>query len=339
MTESNDPQSESTQPEEARLPETAPIDEAPASADPDAEPPAPGEVSEESFDAVQAAAAEEGEGAFARGEALGPVAADRVAAASRATVVVLLGDANSGKTTLLASVYERFGLGKLGGHWFLGSRTLHGFELRCHRSLNGEGPGGGSGGHTAGDAPPWLHLRTARQEEPTEIFELLLGDFAGEQHSRPIADGSRKAKEFPALRRADHICITVDGGKMARSFERDSEHRFILDLLNALLREPDALASLSAISFVVTKWDLVHQTGRDAQRAVEELFAELSRNLEAPFGYIETAARSRSDEYPIGFGVADLLARWTDRPALHIRHPAGHIDPPSSSIYQFEAKR
>jgi hypothetical protein len=339
MIESNEPQNEAPQPDDAAPGELAASGDASAPADPDAQNPTEEGGSEESFDAVQAADAEDGEGAFARGEALGPVAADRVAAANRATVVVLLGDANSGKTTLLASVYERFGLGKLGGHWFLGSRTLHGFELRCHRSLHGEGPGGGSGGHTAGDAPPWLHIRTARQEEPEEIFECLLGDFAGEQHSRPLADGSRKPSEFPALRRADHICVTVDGGKMARSFERDGEHRFILDLLAALSREPEALASLSAISFVVTKWDLVHQTGRDAQQAVETLFAELGQKLNGPFGYIETAARSRADQFPIGFGVADLLARWTDRPALHIRHPLGQVDPPSSSFYQFEAGR
>lgn len=293
---------------------------------------------EGSFDAVQAAADEEGEGAFARGEALGPVAAERIAACSRATVVVLLGDANSGKTTLLASVYERFGLGRLAGHWFLGSKTLHGFELRCHRSRYGDGPGGESGGHTAGDAPPWLHLRTARQEEPRKIFELLLGDFSGEHHTRPLADGSRKPSEFVALKRADHICITVDGGRMARDYERDSEHRFILDLLDALLREPDALSDPSAISFVVTKWDLIHRTGDDAREAVEGLFKDLSTRFDGPFGYLETAARSGADQFPIGFGIADLLTRWTDRPELHIRHSPGTVTVPSFPFYQYETR-
>src|SRR4051812_16568596 len=182
MTESNEPQNDPIPSEEETAAPVSPADSMDAEAQ---------EVSDlqeaESFDAVQAATVGDGEGAFARGEALGPVAANRIAASSRATVVVLLGDANSGKTTLLASVYERFGLGKLGGHWFLGSRTLHGFELRCHRSKWGDGPGGESGGHTAGDAPPWLHLRVARQEEPDEVLELLLGDFSGEHHSRPLA--------------------------------------------------------------------------------------------------------------------------------------------------------
>lgn len=98
------------------------------------------------------AASQQGEAGFARGEALGSPGANRVAAQSRATVVVLLGNAGSGKTTVLAALYERFGLGPLNGHWFLGSRTLHGFEKRCHRSLHGDGPGGERRPHRAGRA-------------------------------------------------------------------------------------------------------------------------------------------------------------------------------------------
>jgi hypothetical protein len=280
---------------------------------------------------------QEGEGGFARGEALSSRGASRIAAQSRATVVVLLGEANSGKTTLLASIYERFGRGKLNGHWFLGSRTLHGFEKRCHRSVYGDGPGGELDGHTAQDAPPWLHIRTARQERPERGFELLLGDFSGEFHSRPIADGTRSATDFSALRRADHVGIAIDGGDMARPDRREAQHRFVIDLARGLIKDPEALADPSAISLVVTKWDLVHQDpgGRDA---VEDLFGELRGVLfDREVGYIETAARSSIDEFPVGFGVGDLLARWTDRPALHILHTPPSSDPePADFITRFQ---
>jgi hypothetical protein len=273
---------------------------------------------------VYLAAEQEGEGGFARGEALVPRDAGRIAAQSRATVVVLLGGPNSGKTTLLASIYERFGRGRLNGHWFLGSRTLHGFEKRCYRSLHGDGPGGELDGRTAQDAPPWLHIRAARQERPERVFEILLGDFSGEHHSTPIANGSRSATDFPDLRRADHVCITIDGGKMA-SHGHEAEHRFVVDLARGLLKDPDAIADASAISLVVTKWDLVTQDA-DGRSAVEELFDELRLVFsDREVGFIETAARSSVEEFPIGFGVGDLLARWTDSPALHILHvpPSG----------------
>jgi len=293
--------------------------EAPAQSPPPVDPLPDGDPPGDQPVDVLLAAEQEGEGGFARGEALGPRAAGRIAAQRRATVVVMLGSSNSGKSTLLASIYERFGLGRLNGHWFLGSRTLHGFEKRCHRSLHGEGPGSEAGGHTAPAAPPWLHLRTTRQERPDRIFELLLGDFPGESHSRPIADGSRSASEFTALHRADHVCVTIDGGKMA-SEGREGEHGFVVDLARGLIKDPDALADPSAVSLVVTKWDLVHQSP-DGRHAIEDLFETLRGAFSRrEVGFIETAARSR-EQFPIGFGVGDLLARWTDRPAVHIPHP------------------
>lgn len=314
MTETTEPAPDQDPSRDQVTPDELPP--SPPAADPaDPDEPAPDQPVD-----VYLAADQAGEGGFARGEALAPRGASRIAAQSRATVVVLLGDANSGKTTLLASIYERFGRGRLNGHWFLGSRTLHGFEKRCYRSVHGHGPGGELDGHTAQDALPWLHIRTARQERRERVFELLLGDFSGEHHSRPIADGSRSATDVPGLRRADHVCIVIDGGEMARPHRRDAQHRFVVDLARGLVKDPVALAAPSAISLVVTKWDLVHQDaeGRDA---VEALFDELRGVLSnREVGFIETAARSSVEEFPIGFGVGDLLARWTDRPALHIRH-------------------
>jgi hypothetical protein len=306
---------------------------------PEAEPP-PEPVPEPTDDAPVdelLAASQQGEAGFARGEALGSPGANRIAAQSRATVVVLLGNAGSGKTTVLAALYERFGLGPLNGHWFLGSRTLHGFEKRCHRSLHGDGPGGELDGHTAQDAPPWLHLRTARQEFPGQTYELLLGDFSGEFHSKPIADGSSPATNFNALRRADHVCITVDGGSMARPERRQAESRFTLDLAENLLSDPQALADPSAISVVITKWDLVHEQS-DGRTAIDELFRQL-REIFGPreVGFIETAARSCSNAFQIGFGVGDLLSRWTDRPALQITHPIPRATMPFDSFNAFVA--
>lgn len=282
------------------------------------------EVDNEETSIDEALAAEQGgEAGFARGEALEAPAANRIAARARTTVVVLLGGPGSGKTTLLAAIYERFGRGPLAGHWFLGSSTLHGFEKRCHRSLHGTGSSDEFGGHTASGAPPWLHLRTAHQERPEVVLELLLGDFSGEGYSRPIADGSIAATDLADLRRADHVCLTIDGAKLANRERREAERRFVLDLTRGLLRAPEALANIAAISVVITKFDLL-DVADDGRVVVEELFAELRQLFTdgEAVGYIETAARSSSDRFQIGFGVGDLLSRWTDRPALHIAHAA-----------------
>src|SRR5258708_2931827 len=46
-------------------------------------------------------------------------------------VVLVAGPANSGKTTLLSCLYERFHFGMFAGFRFAGSKTLVGFEKRC----------------------------------------------------------------------------------------------------------------------------------------------------------------------------------------------------------------
>lgn len=259
---------------------------------------------------------------WSRGEALANSEAEEIAAERRATVVVLAGGTGSGKTTLLASLYERFGRGPLAAHFFDGSRTLHGLELRCHRSVYGSGPGGGDQGHTAFGALPWLHLRLRRDDR---TIELLMGDYSGE-HFEALASGSEKPIEFPQLRRADHIGIVINGGALADPAKARAEQREALELVRALLNEPDAYAGPESLTIIVSKWDLVLRSGERAREAFEKAREMISNEIAARYpdatvGYIETAARSTVDELPLGHGVDDLLLRWTDVPAISIANP------------------
>ncbi|HVC07992.1 MAG TPA: hypothetical protein VND98_10465 [Solirubrobacterales bacterium] len=281
-------------------------------------------VPESDSEALERALKEAGaQGApWSRGEALADSEAGEIAAERRATVVLLAGGTGSGKTTLLASLYERFGRGPLAAHLFDGSRTLHGFELRCHRSIYGSGPGGGEQGHTAFGAMPWLHLRLRRDER---TIELLMGDYSGE-HFEALASGSEKPIEFPQLRRADHIGVVIDGGALANPARAMAEQREALELVRALLDEPEAYAVPESITVIVTKWDLVLKGGERARKAFDralELISDeiASRHPSASVGYIETAARSTSDQLPLGHGVDDLLLRWTDVPVVPIANP------------------
>lgn len=321
----------------------APRSDTPAPEPSEAAPPVPesdvGSESEALDRALQEAGSESA--GFSRGEALSGREAAAIAAERRATVIVLAGGTGSGKTTLLASFYERFGRGPLGGHSFDGSRTLHGFELRCHRSVYGSGPGSGDQGHTSTSALPWLHLRLVRDDREGEVFELLLGDYSGE-HFETLASGADKPADFPELRRADHLCLVLDGGAMAKPSLRSAEQREAVELLRALLSDPDGLADPTVLSIVVTKWDLVHAAGEEARNAVQEAFASLQKELDerasgAAVGYLETAARSTIAELPLGHGVDDLLARWTDRPALRIRHRPENQEVPANEIDRFGA--
>jgi hypothetical protein len=299
-------------------------------------------MSEESA-ALDEALQEAGAGAtYSRGEALTGREAAAIAVERRATVVILAGSSGSGKTTLLASLYERFGRGPMAGHLFDGSRTLHGFELRCHRSIHGEGPGTAAQGHTSIAALPWLHLRTIRDDDPSRVIELLLGDYSGERFEA-LAKGAEAPSDFPELRRADHLCLVLDGAALADPADGQAEQREALELLRVLLRTPAAIADPSVISFVVAKWDLIQAGGSEAREAVERTWAVLRDEIGesapgAAVGYLETAARSTIPELPLGHGVDDLLTRFTDRPFVRIANPPVSVAQASSrqlDRYQF----
>lgn len=61
-----------------------------------------------------------------------PVSAFDVMRANLTRVIVLAGPNESGKTTVINSIYELFQRGKMPGYLFAGSSTLPGFERRCH---------------------------------------------------------------------------------------------------------------------------------------------------------------------------------------------------------------
>lgn len=66
------------------------------------------------------------------GGVLSAADADAVTLRSRTQLVVLAGAEGSGKTTVLASIYERLNRGPFAGVQFAGSRSLLGFEEICH---------------------------------------------------------------------------------------------------------------------------------------------------------------------------------------------------------------
>jgi hypothetical protein len=236
-------------------------------------------------------------------------------AESRATVVVLAGGVASGKTTLIASLYERFAHGPIAGRRFAGSQTLPGFEARAQglRPLLGAAQ---SMPHTHRNAVPWLHVRVALASEQPQ--DLLLGDFDGEVFDRVI-EGKDAPDSVPALRRADHVAVVLDGQALVEASRRSHARQRSVDLIEVLAQER-VLAASSVLSLVVTKLDLLNRAPRDARVAARGVVAELRTRLieraavREP-AVIETAAISSVPDLPLGHGLDELLDHWHRRPA------------------------
>ncbi len=163
----------------------------PTAQPPPADSPGPGSSPRASRD-VYLEADQEGEGGFARGEALGPLGAGRIAAQARATVIVLLGGANSGKTTCSPLSMSASAAAHFAGHWFLGSRTLARLrdalspEPLRRRTWAWELDGRTAAGRTALAAPS--HRSPGAPERACRAPARRLLRRAS---PRPIADGSR----------------------------------------------------------------------------------------------------------------------------------------------------
>ena len=71
---------------------------------------------------------------LSNGRALTQEQANELARSALTRLIVILGESDSGKTTLLAHINERLQRGPLGEMSFAGSRTLPAFEERCFLS-------------------------------------------------------------------------------------------------------------------------------------------------------------------------------------------------------------
>jgi Double-GTPase 2 len=253
----------------------------------------------------------------ARSHALTDQEATRLAAEQRPAVVLFAGGVKSGKTTLITSFYERFSRGPLSSTRFAGSRTLPGFEARA-RGLRPQVGAKPPMPHTHRDAVPWLHLRVMCEE--LQALDLVFGDFDGEIFDG-LVEGSETADQVPALKRADHISIVLDGGALILPVERQFARQRTLDLVGVVAR-PGVVSSPEALSLVVTKLDLLNGAEASEREAAREVIAEVRSRLASEAGVspevLETAAISEDPNLPVGHGLEALLSYWQRHPSTSV---------------------
>ena len=246
----------------------------------------------------------------ARSHALTDREASRLAATRRPTVVVLAGTVSSGKTTLITSIYERFGRGPIGPTSFAGSTTLPGFEARA-RGLRPQVGVKPPMPHTHRDAVPWLHLRILGPTPPA--FDVLFGDFDGEVFDR-VVEGKDAPESVPALTRADHLSVVIDAEALVSGLDRPLATQRAIDLIN-VVSTTGVAASPAALSIVLTKLDLLNRASSDDRRAARRTLETIRSHLASRIAttsppVFETAAISDHSELPLGHGVDELLTMW-----------------------------
>lgn len=232
-------------------------------------------------------------------------------------LILLAGEPNCGKTTLIASLYDQFQKGSFQGYGFAGTRTIKAFEIRCHNLRVSSGSTKASMQRTETTEIKYLHLAVRKVDLSEPIQHLLFADISGElfQLARDSDEEIKSLEFFPFV---DHIFFMVDGDLLSSSDTRAVARQNIFNLIGRA-KQSNLLEGHISVNMIISKWDLVAK--REASAFVESFFI---KQLENKFPgliktYIKLAAQPESDNVSVGVGLDTFFIGCLEKKANDIK--------------------
>lgn len=226
-------------------------------------------------------------------------------------VIAILGPSDSGKTSLIAGLYDCFQEGAVDGVEFSRSRTLHAFEQTCHDARAVSRRGVPHVSRTPRGEVSFYHLEISGGPSGSRLA-LLLGDRAGEEY-REVGDDITVVDRFAEVTRADTLTVLVDGERLLGGGRHNLRSSIMMMLQG--LRDGGALRPCGRLALVLTKLDAV-QASENAERAFDD-FGRLLQDVQRLFGDMlsviqpfQIAASPKVASTPRGTGLAALLQFW-----------------------------
>lgn len=227
--------------------------------------------------------------------------------------VAIVGDNDSGKTTLIGALYDQFLRGPFAGCSFAGSRSLMSIEKRWYLSRIDSELSASQTEHTSRQADlHYYHLALSRGRGENRRH-LLISDRAGETY-KEARDRPDIARTLPELASASRVVMLVDGARVADASEQADALQGARQSLRVFL-DHGGLGQTSSVSVVVTKADLIAVS--DERERIEhhlEVFqASLGRDFSPRLGslsFAQVAARPQKGGLPAAHGLADLIDDW-----------------------------
>ncbi|MBW4976456.1 hypothetical protein KZZ08_22865 [Roseovarius mucosus] len=255
--------------------------------------------------------------------------ADKILAMLPSRMIGVIGVHDSGKTSVIAGLYDLFQLGAVSGSTFAGSSTLQGFEFICHDARVASDRGEPHSERTKRGEVQFYHIDMLLNGM---LQSLLIADRSGEEYEE-VADLAANAADMFELRRADVITILVDGRRLASPSDRadvmGSIPLIIMGMVEngAFLRKPN-------LAIVLTKDDAVQASPRKDRveqdfRAITDGVRDKFADYFGEFGSFVTCASPAETNVVRGKGLDELLGFWmkpTAQPkAIRIRHRNGRV--------------
>jgi hypothetical protein len=247
------------------------------------------------------------------------------------TVVTLVGDAQSGKSTLICSIYDRFLHGTFADRMSCGIQTIIALEKRAHYERLDSGRKDPNTARTAlSEGLQYFHFPVAPLDKPRDRGDLVISDRAGELYFRARGNPDL-VSELVEFEKADVVCILMDGGRVADLEERAGAMQAVRQTLQ-LLTDTKALDVKSRVQIITTKQDLLEQANDWATLAprlttFQEKLTESFRPRVADLEFFSIAARDPKGVHPPASGVDTLLRSWYSQQRVRGLSPVQAVVP------------
>ena len=255
--------------------------------------------------------------------------ADDVLTRLPSRMISVIGAHDSGKTSVIAGLFDLFQTGPVSDVTFAGSSTLHGFEMICHDARVASERDEPHSERTKRGEVRFYHIDVLRDGA---FQSLLIADRSGEEYEE-VADLAANASGMFELRRADVVAVLMDGRRLASPSERADVMGAIPLIIQGMV-ENGAFLRRPNLAIVLTKNDAVQTSPRKDRveqdfRAVADAVREAFADHFGEFGSFVTSASPKDTNVTRGAGLSEVLNFWirpnAEPTTTRLRYSSGRV--------------
>ncbi|MFA7312681.1 MAG: hypothetical protein WC024_12765 [Shewanella sp.] len=228
-----------------------------------------------------------------------------------ASIIAIVAERNSGKTTLITEIYGRFLYGPFAGACFCHSLSLLGFEKKSFQSRAKSGSKYPDTPRTsAQDGLHFFHLALSNECD-LQRHDLLISERAGEAY-RDIRNKPDQADDMVEIRKAKTVVFVIDGERVAAPRMRAEVFASVRNIIRAIV-DTGNIAVQAQVQLVATKCDLLDGEHMEEAREALSLFEKtIIEMLAGKFDVttFHTTARDPTAVVEPASGLAPLLISW-----------------------------